>query len=157
MIRTATAADVPAIARLIRGLADYEKLAHLVTLDESRLGQHLFGPRPFAEVLLAEDGGRVVGFALFFHNYSTFIGEPGIYLEDLFVEPGYRGRGHGKALLVALARLAVERCCARLDWVVLDWNSPAIQFYRSLGAEPLDEWTGYRLGGSALAKLAMSR
>jgi GNAT superfamily N-acetyltransferase len=156
MIRTATAADVPAIARLICGLAEYEKLAHLVTLDESRLRQHLFGTRPFAEVLLAEDGGRVVGFALYFHNYSTFIGEPGIYLEDLFVEPGYRGRGHGKALLVALARLAVERGCARLDWVVLDWNAPAIEFYRSLGAEPMDEWTGYRLVGTALTKLARS-
>jgi GNAT superfamily N-acetyltransferase len=154
MIRTATAADVPAIARLIRGLAEYEKLAHLVTLDEGRLRQHLFGPRPFAEVLMAEDDGQIVGFALFFHNYSTFIGEPGIFLEDLFVEPGYRGRGHGKALLVALARLAVERGCRRLDWVVLDWNQPAIQFYRSLGAEPLDEWTGYRLVGSALANLA---
>jgi GNAT superfamily N-acetyltransferase len=154
MIRAATAADVPAIARLIRGLAEYEKLTHLVALDEERLRKHLFGPRPFAEVLLAEDDGRVVGFALFFYNYSTFLGEPGIYLEDLFVEPGYRGRGHGKALLVALARLAVERGCARLDWVVLDWNAPAIQFYRSLGAEPLDEWTGYRLVGAALAKLA---
>ena len=154
MIRTATSADVPAIARLIRGLAEYEKLAHLVALDEERLRQHLFGPRPFAEVLLAEEDGRVVGFALFFHNYSTFLGEPGIYLEDLFVEPGYRGRGHGKALLLALARLALERGCGRLDWVVLDWNEPAIQFYRSLGAEPLDDWTGYRLAGSALAKLA---
>lgn len=154
MIRTAIPADVPAVARLIRGLAEYEKLAHVVTLDEDRLRQHLFGPRPFAEVLLAEDDGRAVGFALFFHNYSSFLGEPGIYLEDLFVEPGYRGRGHGKALLVALARLAVERGCARLDWVVLDWNAPAIQFYRSLGAEPLDEWTGYRLVGNALAKLA---
>ena len=124
--------------------------------DEGRLRQHLFGPRPYAEVLLAEDEGRAVGFALYFHNYSSFLGEPGIYLEDLFVEPGYRGRGHGKALLVALAHLAVKRGCARLDWVVLDWNAPAIQFYRSLGAEPMDEWTGYRLVGSALAKLAQS-
>jgi GNAT superfamily N-acetyltransferase len=154
MIRTATAADVPAIARLIRGLAEYEKLAHFVALDEDRLLQHLFGPRPFAEVLLAEDAGQVVGFALFFHNYSTFRAQPGIYLEDLFVEPSDRGRGHGKALLGALARLAVERGCVRLDWVVLNWNQPSIEFYRSLGAEPMDEWTGYRLTGDALTALA---
>jgi len=154
MIRSATPADVPAIARLIRGLAEYEKLAHVVTLEEESLRKHLFGPRRYAEVLLAEEHGQVVGFALFFHNYSTFLGEPGIYLEDLFVEPGFRGRGHGKALLVALARLALERGCGRLDWVVLDWNEPSILFYRSLGAEPLDEWTGYRLDGAALAKLA---
>jgi GNAT superfamily N-acetyltransferase len=154
MIRTATAADVPAIARLIRGLAEYEKLAHVLALDQDRLRQHLFGPRPFAEVLLAEDAGQVVGFALFFHNYSTFRAQPGIYLEDLFVEPSDRGRGHGKALLGALARLAVERGCVRLDWVVLNWNQPSIEFYRSLGAEPMDEWTGYRLTGDALTALA---
>src|SRR5262249_56930284 len=120
MIRSATAADVPAIARLIRGLAEYEKLSHVVVLDETRLREHLVGPRPFAEVLLAEDGGQVVGFALFFYNYSTFLGQPGFYLEDLFVQPAHRGKGHGKALLVALARLAVERDCGRLDWAVLD-------------------------------------
>lgn len=154
MIRPAAVADVPAIARLIRGLAEYERLAHIVTLDEARLREHLFGPRPFAEVLLAEDAGRVVGFALFFYNYSTFLGQPGIYLEDLFVEPAHRGQGHGKALLAALARLAVERGCGRLDWVVLDWNKPAIRFYRSLGAEALDEWTGYRLTDEALQRAA---
>jgi GNAT superfamily N-acetyltransferase len=154
MIRTATAADVPAIARLIRGLAEYERLTHVVAFTEESLRQHLFGPRPFAEVLLAEDAGQVVGFALFFHNYSTFRGQPGIYLEDLFVEPERRGKGHGKALLAALAQLAVERGCVRLEWVVLNWNKPAIEFYRSLGAEPMDEWMVYRLAGTALMALA---
>src|SRR4029077_6278241 len=117
---------------------------------EARLREHLFGPRPFAEVLLAEDAGAVVGFALFFPSYSTFRAQPGLYLEDLFVEPEHRGRGHGKALLRALARLAVERDCGRLEWSVLNWNEPAIRFYRSLGAVPLDEWTSYRLTGEAL-------
>src|SRR5207249_4339588 len=116
MIRPATPADVPTIARLIRGLAEYERLSHAVTFDEARLREHLFGPRPYAEVLLAEDAGRVVGFALFFHNYSTFRGQPGVYLEDLFIEPAARGRGHGKTLLLALARLAVERGCGRVEW-----------------------------------------
>jgi GNAT superfamily N-acetyltransferase len=154
MIRPAVVADVPAIARLIRGLAEYERLAHAVVLKEENLKEHLFGPRPFAEVLLAEDAGRTVGFALFFHNFSTFRGLPGIYLEDLFVEPEHRGKGHGKALLTALANLAVERGCGRLEWTVLNWNKPAIDFYRSLGAEPMDEWTVYRLAGDALSKLA---
>jgi GNAT superfamily N-acetyltransferase len=154
MIRTATAADVPTIARLIRGLAEYERLTHAVEFSEDNLRRHLFGPRPFAEVLLAEDAGQVVGFALFFHNYSTFRGHPGIYLEDLFVEPEHRGKGHGKALLAALAQLAVERDCGRLEWAVLNWNKPAIDFYRSLGAEPMDEWMVYRLTGSALTALA---
>jgi GNAT superfamily N-acetyltransferase len=150
MIRAATAADTPAIVRLIRGLADYERMAHTVTLDEDRLREHLFGPRPFAEVLLAEEAGAVVGFALFFPTYSTFAGKPGLYLEDLFVEPAHRGRGHGKALLTAVARLAVERGCRRLEWSVLNWNEPAIQFYRSVGAVPLDDWTVYRLMGETL-------
>jgi GNAT superfamily N-acetyltransferase len=154
MIRAATIADVPTIARLIRDLAEYERLADQVVLNEERLRQHLFGPRPFAEVLLAEESGQVVGFALFFHNYSTFLGRPGIYLEDLFVEPAHRGKGHGKALLIALARLAVERGCGRLEWAVLNWNEPSIQFYRSLGATPMDEWTVYRLTGEALTSLA---
>jgi len=153
MIRSATAADTPAIVALIRGLAEYERLSADVTLDEGLLHEHLFGPRPFAEVLLAEDAGAVVGFALFFHNYSTFVGKPGIYLEDLFVKPEWRGRGHGKALLAAVARLAVERGCGRLEWSVLDWNEPAIGFYRSLGAVPLNEWTSYRVTGTALEKL----
>jgi len=154
MIRPATPADVPVIARLIRALAEYERLTHEVILDEDRLQQHLFGPRPYAEVLLAEDNGQVVGFALFFHNYSTFVGKPGIYLEDLFVEPACRGRGLGKALLQALAKLAIERDCGRLEWAVLDWNEPSIQFYQALGAKPMDEWTGYRLTGEALRGLA---
>ena len=155
MIRPATAADVPAIARLIRGLAEYERLADTVVLDEARLRDHLFGPRPFAEVLLAEESGVVVGFALFFPSYSTFRAQPGIYLEDLFVFPEHRGKGHGKALFAALARLAAERGCGRLEWAVLDWNAPSIGFYRSLGAAALDDWTTYRLTGEALAALAV--
>lgn len=155
MIRPATAIDTPAIARLIRALAEYERLSHAVTFDEARLREHLFGPRPFAEVLVAEEAGAVVGFALFFHNYSTFVGRPGIYLEDLFVEPEHRGKGHGKALLRALARLAVERGCGRLEWAVLNWNEPAIRFYRAWGAVPMNDWTGYRLAGDALAAAAV--
>jgi GNAT superfamily N-acetyltransferase len=154
MIRPATAADVPTIARLIRALAEYERLTHALEFDEESLRQHLFGPRPYAEVLLAEDGGQVVGYALFFHNYSTFRGRPTMFLEDLFVEPAHRGKGHGKALLAALARLAIERECARLEWTVLKWNEPSIQFYNALGAKPLDEWTIYRLTGDALKGLA---
>ena len=153
-IRPAVPGDVPAIARLIRALAEYEKLTHEVVLEEERLREHLFGPRPYAEVLLAEEEGRAVGFALFFHNYSTFLGRPGIYLEDLFVEPEARGQGHGKALFKELARIAVARGCGRLEWAVLDWNSPAIGFYRRLGAQAMDEWTTYRLTGKALAALA---
>ena len=154
MIRPATAADVPEIAKLIRDLAEYERLSHAVVLDEDRLREHLFGPRPFAEVLLAVDAGAVVGFALFFHNYSTFLARPGIYLEDLFVEPAHRGKGHGKALLRAIAKLAEDRGCGRLEWSVLNWNEPAIRFYESLGAKPLGDWTAYRLTGDALTKLA---
>jgi GNAT superfamily N-acetyltransferase len=154
MIRPATADDIPAIARLIRALADYERLAHAVILDEAQLRLHLFGPRPFAEVLLAEDAGRVVGFALFFHNYSTFRGQPGIYLEDLFVEPEHRGKGHGKALFTAVAHLAVQRRCGRLEWAVLNWNEPAIRFYQKLGAQPLSDWTSYRLTDDALLRAA---
>jgi GNAT superfamily N-acetyltransferase len=154
MIRAAKPTDVATIARLIRALAEYERLTHAVVLQEDQLQLHLFGPRPFAEVLIAEDHGRVVGFALFFHNYSTFRGQPGLYLEDLFVEPDQRGKGHGKALLLALARLAVERQCARVDWAVLDWNEPSIQFYKKLGAVPLDEWTTFRLTGDALLQAA---
>jgi len=144
MIRPATPADVPTVARLIRDLAEYERLSHAVVLDEARLRDHLFGPRPYCEVLLAEEAGTVVGFALFFHNYSTFLAKPGIYLEDLFVDPTYRGRGHGKALFAALARLAVERGCGRLEWAVLDWNEPSIDFYRRQGARPVPGWTRYR-------------
>jgi GNAT superfamily N-acetyltransferase len=154
MIRPATPADVPVIARLIRGLAEYERLAHACVLKEADLHAHLFGERKYAEVLLAEDAGAVVGFALFFHNYSTFRAKPGIYLEDLFVEPQHRGKGHGKALLREIARLAVARDCARVEWSVLNWNEPSIEFYKSLGATPMDEWTAYRLTDEALRKLA---
>ncbi len=157
MIRSATPEDTATIARLIRGLAEYERLSDRVSLDEDRLRAHLFGPRSYAEVLLAEEAGTVVGFALFFHNYSTFTANPGIYLEDLFVEPEHRGKGHGKALLRALARLAVERGCGRMEWCVLNWNEPAILFYRSLGAVPMGEWTTYRLTGDALKAVASSK
>jgi len=154
MIRPATRIDVPEIVSLIRALAVYEKLPHEVELDDAALAEHLFGPRPYAECLMAEDAGAVVGFALFFHNYSTFGGKPGIYLEDLFVIPEARGRGHGKALFVELAKLATARNCGRLEWAVLDWNEPAIGFYKSLGAVAKDEWTTYRLNGDALTELA---
>ena len=154
MIRPATPDDTHTICELIRALAEYERLSHQVVLDEARLREHLFGARPFGEVLLAEDAGHIVGFALFFHNYSTFLGRPGIYLEDVFVRPEYRGNGHGKALLRKLARIAVERGCGRMEWAVLDWNEPSNEFYRSLGAEPMDEWTTFRLTGNALELLA---
>ncbi len=153
MIRPATPSDLSTIAQLIRDLAEYEKLAHDVVFTEERLGQHLFGPRPYAEVLIAEQDGVSVGFALFFHNFSTFLGQPGIYLEDLFVQPTARGQGHGKQLLATLAQLALDRGCGRLEWAVLDWNKPAIGFYESLGAKPNDEWTVYRLTGAALKQL----
>ncbi len=151
MIRAAKPEDTPTIAALIRELAEYERLSHVVTLDEGRLREHLFGRRPYGEVLLAEEAGEAVGYALFFHNYSTFLAQPGIYLEDLFVRPAHRGKGHGKALLAAVARAAVERGCWRMEWVVLNWNQPALDFYRALGAEAMDEWTTYRLTGDALA------
>jgi GNAT superfamily N-acetyltransferase len=154
MIRPATPADTPVIAALIRGLAEYERLSHAVTLDEAQLHQHLFGPRPFAEVLLAEDADAVVGYALFFPIYTTFAGKPALYLEDLFVLPQYRGQGHGKALMRAVAQHAVERGCPRLEWSVLNWNEPALRFYRALGAVPVDAWTVYRLSGDALAAAA---
>jgi GNAT superfamily N-acetyltransferase len=154
LIRSAVPADLPAIAQLIRDLAEYERLAHAVVFDEAKLRDHLFGPRPYAEVLLAEDGGAVVGFALFFHNYSTFVGKPGIYLEDLFVKPEFRGKGFGKTLLAGLARLALERDCGRLEWSVLNWNEPSIRFYESLGAKPMNEWTVYRLDATGIRGLA---
>ncbi|CAN5444179.1 GNAT family N-acetyltransferase [soil metagenome] len=155
MIRNATPADVPAIAGLIRELAEYEKLSHAVDLEESLLAEHLFGPRPCSEVLIAEDSAAiVVGFALFFQNYSTFRSKPGLYLEDLFVKPAHRGQGHGKALFSAVAAKARERGCARFEWAVLDWNRPAIDFYESMGAIPLHDWTVYRLTGDALTTIA---
>jgi GNAT superfamily N-acetyltransferase len=153
-IRPASPADLPLIAELIRALAEYEKLADEVRFDEAVLGEKLFGPRPYAEVLIGEVDGEAQGFALFFHNFSTFEGRPGIYLEDLFVRPEERGLGLGKALLAELARLAVERDCARLEWWVLDWNEPSIGFYKSLGARAMDEWTVMRVDGTALAALA---
>jgi GNAT superfamily N-acetyltransferase len=156
MIRPATPDDVPVIANLIRGLAEYERLLDRVVLKEADLREHLFGAHPYAEVLLADDAGTVVGFALFFHNYSTFRGKPGIYLEDLFVIPEARGKGHGKALLAALAKVAVQRDCCRVEWSVLNWNTPSIDFYKALGADPMDEWTVYRLTGDALVKVASS-
>ncbi len=157
MIRPATPDDVDAIVALIRGLADYEKLSHLVEITPARLRAHLFAQRPFAEALVAcADGGRVVGFALFFPTYSTFLGKPGIWLEDLYVDPAERGRGHGKALIAAVAALAVDRGCGRFEWSALDWNAPAIGFYTALGAVPLDDWTSFRLAGDALAALARS-
>jgi GNAT superfamily N-acetyltransferase len=153
MIRPATVNDVPAIAGMIRELAEYEHLTHEVVLDEAMLAEHLFGQRPYAEVLIAQTGEDVAGFALFFHNYSTFVGKPGIYLEDLFVRPAFRKHGHGKALLKAVAKLAVERGCGRLEWSVLDWNTPSIEFYKSLGAKAMDDWTIYRVTGETLRKL----
>jgi GNAT superfamily N-acetyltransferase len=152
-IRPAVPADLPLIATLIRDLAAYEKLSDEVRFDEAALGLHLFGPRPHAEVVIGEVDGVAQGFALFFHNFSTFEGRPGIYLEDLYVRPQARGAGLGKALLAHLAKLAIARDCARLEWWVLDWNAPSIGFYTSLGARPMDEWTVMRLDGSALVAL----
>ncbi len=153
-IRSATRDDVAVVAELIRGLARYEKLEHEVVMTQDLLAAGLFGERPYAEVVLALDEDRPVGFALFFHNFSTFLGRPGIYLEDLFVVPEERGSGVGRALLEHLARLAVDRGCGRLEWAVLDWNRDAIAFYERLGARPNSEWTVYRLTGEALTTLA---
>jgi GNAT superfamily N-acetyltransferase len=155
-IRPALPDDAATIATLIGELAAYEKLAHEAQATAEDIRRSLFGPRPFAEALIAEADGEPVGFALFFHNFSTFRGRPGIYLEDLFVRPEHRGKGLGKALLAQLARLAVERGCGRLEWAVLDWNEPSIAFYRSLGARAMDEWTVYRLDGEALERLGRS-
>ena len=156
MIRPATPADVPVILDFIQQLAEYEHLRHACVATEAELAETLFGPRPYAETLIAEAEGQPVGLALFFHNYSTFRARPGIYLEDLFVLPAHRGHGHGKALLQALAKLAVERRCARLEWSVLDWNTPSIDFYKALGAEPQSDWTTFRLTGEALLQCAGS-
>jgi GNAT superfamily N-acetyltransferase len=152
----ATETDVPAIVGLITALAEYERLSHEVVATEADIRRDLFGPRRYAEVLLAKSDDEIVGFALFFHNYSTFVGRPGIYLEDLFVMPEHRGRGIGRTLLVSLARLAVERGCGRVEWSVLDWNEPAIGFYQRMGARVMDEWRICRLTGEALARVAQS-
>ena len=153
-IRPAGPHDVSLIRELIEGLADYERLRHECVATDERLLATLFGPRPSAEVVIAEWQGVPAGFALFFHNYSTFLARPGIYLEDLFVRPAHRGRGVGKALLQHLAALAMQRDCGRLEWSVLDWNEDAIRFYRSVGARPQDDWTTYRVTGDALTRLA---
>ncbi|MBW4461731.1 MAG: GNAT family N-acetyltransferase [Nodosilinea sp. WJT8-NPBG4] len=150
-VRPATPADVPALVDLIKALADYEKLAHEVTGSPDDLAAALFGDRPYAEALLAWVDGQPAAVALFFHNFSTFLMKPGIYLEDLFVYPDYRRQGIGKALLVHLGKLALERGCGRLEWSVLDWNTPAIEFYQSMGAEIKPEWQTCRVTGAALA------
>jgi GNAT superfamily N-acetyltransferase len=154
VIRAAQPGDVPAIFALVRELAEYEKLAHIVTADEEKLRAHLFDEPRYAEAVLACEGEQSVGFALYFHSYSTFLGRPGLYLEDLFVRPAFRGRGYGKALMVYLAKLAVERGCGRFEWSVLDWNQPSIDFYRTLGAQPMSEWVIQRVTGPALEQLA---
>lgn len=153
-LRFAELTDVPLILNFIRGLAEYEKMADEVVANESLLEKKLFGDQQYAEVLLAFYDEEAVGFALFFHSFSTFEGRPGIYLEDLFVEPEFRGLGIGTGLLRFLARLTIERDCARLEWSVLNWNTPAIDFYNALNAEPLDGWTTYRLSDKALSQLA---
>lgn len=153
-IRIATPNDVPQILAFISALADYEKLSHQMVANEDKLRATLFGARPAAEVLMAQWDGQAAGFALFFQNYSTFLAKPGLYLEDLFVLPSMRGKGIGKSLLIQLAQLCVERDYGRLEWSVLDWNKPAIDFYLSLGAVAMDEWTIYRVTGDALPKLA---
>jgi len=153
-LRQATFEDVDVIESLIRELADYERMADQVRLDPEVLKASLFDERPYAEVLLAEVDGDVAGFALFFHNFSTFLGKPGIYLEDLFVRPAFRRRGVGQALLSRLAELALERNCGRLEWAVLDWNQDAIKFYEGLGAKQLSEWRIFRLTGTDLGRLA---
>jgi GNAT superfamily N-acetyltransferase len=153
-IKPAIPADVPIILQLIRELAEFERLLHEVQATEEQLREQLFGPRPGAEVVIARVGEEVAGFALFFHNFSTFLAKPGIYLEDLYVRQIFRGQGCGEALLRHLAALAVERNCGRLEWSVLDWNVRAIDFYKSLGAVPMDQWTVHRVTGEALTRLA---
>ena len=153
-IRPATLDDVPTILSLIRDLAQYERAPNEVVATEEGLREVLFGARPAAEVVLALEGKMPVGFAVFFHNFSTWLGRAGLYLEDLFVRPDARGKGYGRALLVHLARIAQERGCGRMEWAVLDWNEPAIQFYRKLGAAPNEEWTVFRLTSEGIAKLA---
>jgi len=156
-IRTTTEADVPVILSLIRDLATYERAPDAVVATDAGLREVLFGPKPSAEVLLALEKTEPVGFAVYFSNFSTWLGRPGLYLEDLFVRPEKRGKGYGRALLIRLAQIAQERRCGRMEWAVLDWNEPAIQFYRKLGATPMDEWTVFRLTQDGIAKLASSK
>jgi GNAT superfamily N-acetyltransferase len=153
-IRSATEADVPIILSLIRELAEYEREPNAVVATEAGLREVLFGPKRSAEVLLALESGEAVGFAVYFYNFSTWLGRPGLYLEDLFVRPAVRGKGFGRGLLERLAQIAKERGCGRMEWAVLDWNDPAIQFYRKLGASPMNEWTVFRLTAEGIAKLA---
>src|SRR6184192_4988880 len=155
-IRPASVEDVPIILQLIRALATYERAPDEVMATEEQLLDVLFGEKSVAEVLLAFEGKSPVGFAVFFHNFSTWLGRPGLYLEDLFVKPEKRGKGYGRALLVELAKIARDRSCGRMEWAVLDWNEPAIKFYRSLGAKPMNEWTVFRLTREEIAKLANS-
>jgi len=153
-IRTAVPADIPTILSLIRELAEYERAPNEAVATAEQLREGLFGARPAAEVLLGEENGEPVCFALFFHNFSTWMGRRGLYLEDLFVRPEMRGKGYGRALLVRLAQVAHERGCGRMEWAVLNWNEPAIQFYRKLGARPNEEWTIFRLTRDGMARLA---
>lgn len=155
-IRPAEPADIPLVLALIRGLAEYEKLAHEVVATEEKLEASLFGDRPVAEALIARYKGSPAGFALYFHNFSTFLAQPGLYLEDLFVKPEYRGHGIGRAMLIFLARLAVKRGCGRFEWAVLDWNRPARDFYESLGARPMSDWIIHRVSGEDLIRLAQA-
>jgi GNAT superfamily N-acetyltransferase len=153
-ISPATEADVPLILRLIRALAEYERLGHEVVATDAMIRESLFGPTPHAHAVIARVDSEPVGFAIWFTTYSTFLSRPGIYLEDLFVLPAWRGKGIGRALLRHLARVAVEQKCGRIEWSVLDWNETAIRFYRGIGARAMDEWTVYRLSGDAIARLA---
>jgi GNAT superfamily N-acetyltransferase len=156
-IRPATVTDLAIILELIRALATYERAPNEVTATEQILKETLFGKKPAAEVLLLFEKETAVGFAIFFHNFSTWLGRPGLYLEDLFVRPEHRGKGYGRALLVRLAKIARERNCGRMEWAVLDWNEPAIKFYRKLGANPMEEWTVFRPTRDGIAKLADSQ
>lgn len=153
-IRPATKEDIPLVHWFIRALASYERLEDEVVVSAEMLEKNLFSENPFAQTLIAEWDNNPAGFALYYYNFSTFLGKPGIYLEDLFVKPDYRGLGIGKSLLRELARLAAEQDCGRLDWAVLDWNEPAINFYKKLGAEAQHEWTGFRLSGQSLHQFA---
>jgi GNAT superfamily N-acetyltransferase len=157
IIRPAGSADATLVLAFIRELAEYERLSHLVTATEQTLRDSLFGPHPGAEVLLAFERDTPVGFAVFFHNFSTFLGTRGLWLEDIYVKPKFRGQGYGRELLLHVARIAHQRGCGRFEWAVLDWNASAIKFYKSLGAVALDDWTIFRVTGESLARLASRR